>query len=328
MSSILIVGGTGSFGHAYLDYLQEVKYPHRIRVFSRDEDKHVRLKLQYPDLELETMIGDVRNEYSYTQAARKMDVVIHAAALKHVPIGELFTEEALQTNTQGVINCVKACQAQNVRKAVFLSTDKAVYPINAYGMTKALGEKILQSKISQDTETTFCITRYGNVLGSRGSILPVIEQRVSANEPLLLTDLSMTRFIMNLQEAVHLVSFAINQGQDGQLFVRKVPACALKTLVDAYLHSHFNTSLENYGYELVGIRPGEKIHEALATEEELTRATLLADEIISVEPYSQQELYRGTRGSLHLEHPHALSSDTVPQLNLEETIQCLKAAGL
>jgi UDP-glucose 4-epimerase len=258
-----------------------------------------------------------------------MDVVIHAAALKHVPIGELHTEEALKTNTNGAINCVKACQAQGVRKAIYLSTDKAVYPINAYGMSKALGEKVMQSKISRDSDTTFCITRYGNVMGSRGSILPLLKAKVAAKETIPITDFGMTRFLMTLDQAVSLVSFAIDKGGDGQMFIQKVPACDLRTLVEAYLRLHHGSSLDEYPHEIVGVRPGEKIHEVLATREELSRSRLLdAEDLIQVDPYQQQELYRGTRRNVAHEPDTDLSSDSVELLNVEQTIAALKTANL
>ncbi|HEY9844253.1 MAG: polysaccharide biosynthesis protein [Candidatus Sericytochromatia bacterium] len=327
--NILLVGGTGSFGTAFLEHLEQIAYKAKVRVYSRDEAKQIGLKTRFTQLQLETVIGDVRDEYAYAQATKGMDVVIHAAALKHVPIGELFTEEALKTNTHGVINCVKACQAQGVRKAVFLSTDKAVYPINAYGMSKALGEKIMQSKISRDSDTVFTITRYGNVLGSRGSILPLLKQKLSQRETIPVTDFAMTRFLMTLEQAVSLVSYAIDKGQDGQLFIQKVPACDLRTLMEAYLRLHHGSSLDEYGYEIVGVRPGEKIHEVLATREELSRARLLqAEEILQVEPYQQQELYRGTRREIAHEPDQDLSSDSVQMLSVDEVIACLKQAGL
>ncbi len=327
--NILLVGGTGSFGTAFLAHLEQIGYKSKVRVYSRDEAKQIGLKERYPQLQLETVIGDVRDEYAYAQAARGIDIVIHAAALKHVPVGELFTEEVIKTNTLGTINFVKACQTQGVKKAIYLSTDKAVYPINAYGMSKALGEKIVQSKISRDSSTVFCITRYGNVMGSRGSILPLLHEKVSRREPIMVTDFAMTRFLMTLEQAVSLVSFAIDKGQDGQLFIRKVPACDLRTLMEAYLQLHFQTSLDEYGYEVVGVRPGEKIHELLATREELSRARLLqSEEILQVEPYQQQELYRGTRREIAREPDSDLSSDSVEQMSVEEVISCLKQAGL
>lgn len=327
--NILLVGGTGSFGTAFLDHLEQIGYKSKVRVFSRDEAKQIGLKARYPKLQLETVIGDVRDEYAYAQAARGIEIVIHAAALKHVPIGELFTEEALKTNTLGTINCVKACQAQGVKKAIYLSTDKAVYPINAYGMSKALGEKLVQSKISRDSDTVFCITRYGNVMGSRGSILPLLHEKISKREPIMVTDFAMTRFLMTLDQAVSLVSFAIDKGQDGQLFIQKVPACDLRTLMEAYLRLHFQTTLDEYGYQVVGVRPGEKIHEVLATREELSRARLLqAEDILQVEPYQTQELYRGTRREVAHEPDSDLASDSVKQLSVEEVMSCLQQAGL
>jgi UDP-N-acetylglucosamine 4,6-dehydratase/5-epimerase len=327
MKNLLLVGGTGSFGQAYLSHLQTFKYQGRIRIFSRDEDKQAPLKNRFPDLDLEPVIGDVRDLESYKQAASGMDLVIHAAALKHVPVGELFTEEALKTNTQGVINCVKACQAKGVQKAIYLSTDKAVYPINAYGMTKALGEKIFQSKLSQDTDTVFCITRYGNVLGSRGSILPVIAKQVQEKNILQITDFAMTRFVMTLSQAVDLVNQAITLGKDGQLFIREVPACDLRTLVDGFLQYSYAQTLEEYGYKIVGIRPGEKIHEALATEEEMLRAHRQGEDIYCLDPYLQKELFQTTREEAFVQHPEALTSFNVKKLALQEYKALLAQAG-
>jgi UDP-N-acetylglucosamine 4,6-dehydratase len=327
--NILITGGTGSFGTAFLEHLNAIHYAGTVRVFSRDEAKQINLESRYPNLQLETFIGDIRDIDSYTAAARKMDIVVHAAAIKHVPVGELFTEECIKTNTLGAINMVKACQANGVQKAVYLSTDKAVYPINAYGMSKALGEKVMTSKASRECETTFCITRYGNVIGSRGSILPVLKSRLHRREPILITDFSMTRFLMSMQEAVSLVNHAIAHGTDGQLFIQKVDASDLRTLIEAYLREYHQTSLEEYGYQHIGVRPGEKQHEVLATQEELTRAIFLADHnLICVAPYPQQELYQGSYA-----HPvpwsseHDFASNNAPQLSLEavQTIlrQCL-----
>lgn len=304
--NILIVGGTGSFGTAFLENLNAIQYSSKVRIFSRDEAKQVGMEARYPDLKLETFIGDVRDQDAYNTAARGMDIIVHAAALKHVPVGELFTEECIKTNVLGTINMVKACQTHQIKKAIYLSTDKAVYPINAYGMAKALGEKVMTSKASRECSTTFCITRYGNVIGSRGSILPLLHQKVQRKEPIPITHFEMTRFLMSLQEAVSLVNYAIDKGTDGQLFIQKVEASDLRTLVEAYLQQYHQTSLDEYGYQMIGTRPGEKLHEVLATQEELARASFIADKnLICVEAYHQKELYRGI-----YEHPMPVSTTT------------------
>ncbi len=304
--NMLIVGGTGSFGTAFLEHLNTIQYGSKVRVFSRDEAKQVGLEARYPDLLLETFIGDVRDQDAYNTAARGMDIIIHAAALKHIPIGELFTEECIKTNTLGTINLAKACQTNNIKKAIYLSTDKAAYPINAYGMAKALGEKVMASKSSRECDTTFCITRYGNVMGSRGSILPLLDQKVRHQEPIPVTDFKMTRFLMSLQEAVALVNYAIDKGNDGQLFIQKAEASDLRTLIEAYLQHYHQTSLDEYGYQMIGVRPGEKLHEVLATQEELSRATFIAEKnLICVEAYHQKELYRGS-----YEQPMPVSTQT------------------
>lgn len=328
--NILIAGGTGSFGTAFLTHLQNIKHPHKVRVFSRDEAKQVGLENRYPHLKLETMIGDVRDLDSYTTATQGMDVVVHAAALKHVPVGELFTEECIKTNTMGALNLVKACQRNQVKKAIYLSTDKAVYPINAYGMAKALGEKVMTSKASRESSTVFCITRYGNVIGSRGSILPLLREKISRKEKIPVTDFSMTRFLMTLQDAVALVSYAIDKGTDGQLFIQKVEASALDNLIEAYLQLYHHTTLAEYGYHQIGVRPGEKLHEVLATQEELSRATFLADKnLICVEAYHQNELYRGAFDSpLPVSLQQDFSSNSGVLLNVEQVMDILKGCLL
>lgn len=322
--NILLAGGTGSFGRAFLDHLSSTGHSGKIRVFSRDEAKQYEMLSHYPNLDLDMFIGDVRSLDTYTQAAEKMQIVIHAAALKQVPTAELHTEEAIKTNTLGAINCVKACKRQGVKKALYLSTDKAVYPINAYGMSKGLGEKVMQSREAQSAETDFFITRYGNILGSRGSILPVIHKRVEKQQPLHITDFAMTRFLMGLEEAVELVNYALKHAADGDILVRYAPAGLLKPLINSYLQWVFNTSLEDYPYEMIGVRQGEKLHEYLATHEELSRAHYISEkQILHIRAYHHEQRPSNTL-PLMTEYKEGLCSQTVECLDEAAILTLLK----
>jgi len=267
---LLITGGTGSFGNAVLNKFKTMGL-REIRIFSRDEKKQHDMRLSYSDSKIKYYIGDTRNYGSVSQALRGVDYVFHAAALKQVPSCEFFPIEATMTNVLGTDNVIKACIENGVKKVICLSTDKAAYPINAMGMTKALMEKVAVAasrNISVD-KTKVCLTRYGNVLASRGSVVPLFVDQILAGSPLTITDPEMTRFIMTLDEAVDLVLFAFSKGSQGDLYVQKAPAATIMNLALALLEIfHADNKIE-----VIGTRHGEKQYETLCTREEMTKAT-------------------------------------------------------
>jgi UDP-N-acetylglucosamine 4,6-dehydratase len=266
-SSFLVTGGTGSFGKTMVKKLLE-KGASKVRVFSRDESKQFNLRSEFDSRNLEIIIGDIRDAESLPSVLKNIDYVFHAAALKHVPPSENNPLEYVRTNVLGSNNLLRALIDSKVKSAVFLSTDKAVYPINAMGMTKALMEKMVRST-SYTGATTNSITRYGNVIGSRGSVIPYFINQIKKNKDILITDWRMTRFMMSLDESVDLVLYAMLNANNGDLFVRKAPSANLKTIlhsVENLLGIRSNKIIEN------GIRPGEKIHETLLNSEERTFA--------------------------------------------------------
>ena len=268
--NILITGGTGSFGHQMI--LELMKYqPKVIRIFSRDEDKQHNLKqefLEKPILKkMQFVIGDVRDYDRIYSVTKDIDIIFHAAALKQVPSVEAHPYEAVKTNIIGAYNVVKAAVERKVDKVVAVSTDKAVKPVNAMGMTKALQEKlILSNEITKD-KTMFCCVRYGNVLGSRGSVIPLWDKCLEQNKPLPITHPEMTRFMLTLSEAIDLVFYSVKHGKGGEIFVKKAPATKMTNLAIAY--AELKTGKKNYPLEYIGIRAGEKIDEVLVSEEEM-----------------------------------------------------------
>ena len=265
--SFLITGGTGSFGHTLVNRLLASEIA-EIVIFSRDEAKQHFMKQKLSDGRLRFILGDVRNYESIARALRGIDYVFHAAALKQVPASESFPWEFVQTNIQGSHNLLRAISESKVTNSVFLSTDKAVYPLNAMGMSKALMEKLVRSDEYSSTSTSV-ITRYGNVIGSRGSVIPQFIDSIKEKGYVSITDLSMTRFMMSLEESVELVLFALANGENGDLFVQKSPAASVEVIVDA-LSLLLNRS--DVEIRRIGIRPGEKIHETLLTAEERSLA--------------------------------------------------------
>ena len=268
--NILITGGTGSFGHQMILELMQYK-PKLIRIFSRDEDKQHNLKqefLESPILDkIQFVIGDVRDYERIYSVTKDMDIIFHAAALKHVPSVEAHPYEAVKTNIVGAFNVVTAAVARQVDKVVAVSTDKAVKPVNAMGMTKALQEKlILSDEITKD-KTTFCCVRYGNVLGSRGSVIPLWDHKIQNNQPLPITHPGMTRFMLTLTQAIQLVFYALKNSKGGEIFVKKSPAANIVDLAKAY--AELITKNNNYPIEFIGIRSGEKIDEVLISQEEM-----------------------------------------------------------
>ena len=272
---LLITGGTGSFGHAVLDRFLTTDI-REIRILSRDEKKqddmrhaYQKWSPQYAD-KIKFYIGDVRDYRSIAPAFRGVDFVFHAAALKQVPSCEFFPMEAVKTNIIGSDNVISACVKNGVKKAVFLSTDKAAYPINAMGMTKAIMEKnvIARSRQMLPGDPVLCLTRYGNVMASRGSVIPLFCQQIDEGKPLTVTNPDMTRFMMTLEDAVDLVLYAFKHGEQGDLFVQKASAATIETLAQAILelkHSDLSTTI-------IGTRHGEKLFEVLVTAEEMMRA--------------------------------------------------------
>ena len=267
--TILITGGTGSFGNAACQKFLKTNIK-EIRILSRDEAKQDLMRTFYDDNRLKFYIGDVRDFNSIECAFKNVDYVFNAAALKQVPSCEFFPIEAVKTNVLGSDNVIKACLKYHVKKAVFISTDKAVYAINVMGMSKALMEKnviAISQKLKKD-ETILCLTRYGNVMGSRGSVIPLFLNQIKQNKPLTITNPDMTRFMMSLDEALDLVLYAFEYGEQGDLFVKKDPAATIDTLADAILEITQSNVKKNY----IGTRHGEKLYETLISSEEMFRA--------------------------------------------------------
>ncbi len=269
--TLLITGGTGSFGSMMLQHFLGTDIA-EIRIFSRDEKKQEDLRIAHRSSKLNFVIGDVRDFKSVENAMRGVDYVFHAAALKQVPSCEFYPLQAIQTNILGAENVLEAAATNNVKRVVVLSTDKAVYPINTMGMSKALMEKLTISKarepIVKKNEGVFCATRYGNVMASRGSIIPLFIQQIKEGKPLTITNPDMTRFMMSLPDSVNLVLYAFQNANPGDIFVQKSPAATIYTLALA-LKELFNSNNE---IKIIGPRHGEKMHETLCGREEMAKA--------------------------------------------------------
>lgn len=272
--TLLITGGTGSFGNVVLKRILDTDIK-EIRIFSRDEKKQDDMRKAYANNKLKFYIGDVRNLESILEASKGADYIFHAAALKQVPSCEFFPMEAVRTNIVGTDNVLSAGISNNVKKIVCLSTDKAAYPINAMGISKAMMEKvaIAKSRNTDPRKTTICVTRYGNVMASRGSVIPLFVDQIKAGKPITVTDPNMTRFLMNLDEAVDLVLFAFQHAQQGDLFIQKSASSTVDTLASALKQIFKSKSKIN----VVGSRHGEKLHETLLTREEKLRSEDLGD---------------------------------------------------
>jgi UDP-N-acetylglucosamine 4,6-dehydratase/5-epimerase len=266
--TLLITGGTGSFGNAVLKKFLNTDHFSEIRVFSRDEKKQDDMRNLYKNPKLKFHIGDVRDYSSIERAMGGVDYVFHAAALKQVPSCEFFPLEATRTNVFGTQNTIDAAAANNVKKIICLSTDKAAYPINAMGISKALMEKVAIAASRNHKDTTICLTRYGNVMASRGSVIPLFLNQIEKNQELTITDPNMTRFLMSLDDAVDLVLFAFENGSPGDLFVNKAPSGTVGDLAQA-LKEIFNA---NNSVKIIGTRHGEKLYETLCTREEMIKS--------------------------------------------------------
>ncbi|MBO9153269.1 polysaccharide biosynthesis protein [Chitinophaga sp. GCM10012297] len=268
---LLITGGTGSFGNAVLNRFVNTDHFKEIRIFSRDEKKQDDLRKRINNPKVKFYIGDVRDYAGVDAAVKGVDYIFHAAALKQVPSCEFFPLEAVKTNILGTDNVLAAAEKYGVKRTVVLSTDKAAYPINAMGMSKALMEKVMvaKSRNLDDSLSIFCGTRYGNVMASRGSVIPLFIEQIKAGKPLTITDPNMTRFMMTLEDAVDLVLFAFGNGRQGDIFVQKSPAATVETLAKALL--------ELYGAKneirIIGTRHGEKLYETLVNREDMVKAS-------------------------------------------------------
>ena len=273
-NTLLITGGTGSFGNAVCQRFLKTNI-REIRILSRDEKKQDDMRKLYNNDKLKFFIGDVRDYNSIKGAFRGVDYVFHAAALKQVPSCEFYPMEAVKTNIVGSDNVITACVENKVKKAIFLSTDKAAYPINAMGMTKALMEKnvIARSRQLQAGDTILCLTRYGNVMASRGSVIPLFCDQIEQGKEITITNPNMTRFMMTLDEAVELVLYAFENGRQGDLFVQKAPSATIEVLAKAILE----LKKANSGLSYIGTRHGEKLYETLITSEEMIKAVDLGD---------------------------------------------------
>lgn len=316
---IFISGGTGSFGNALIDYLQDSGA--KFIVYSRDESKQHDMFIARRDQNISYIVGDVRDRDSLLRAMHGADYVFSAAALKHVPTGERFPEEAVRTNFYGTVNMVHAADACGVKRLVVLSSDKSAEPRTAYGMTKGLAERI----VTNHSGSSICTgLRYGNVLGSRGSVVPLFLKQIAEGKPVTITDPNMTRFILTLEEAVKLALKCLCDGDDGDLFVMKPPACSIRTLADA-LKLHFGNKVTE---TVIGIRPMEKPHEVLLTGEEVHRAIIEKENRIT---YARLRSQRGVdyhfRGCNYVE-PAPFTSENAEQLDVEQVLDKLKEARL
>ena len=272
--TILVTGGTGSFGGYFVNYLLDKNFE-EIRVFSRDELKQEEMRLRFQNPKIKFYIGDVRDRDSVDDAMAGVDYVFHAAALKQVPTCEFFPMQATQTNVIGSQNVINSAVSQGVSRVVSLSTDKAVYPVNALGITKALMEKVVQSASRKllEGQTILTLVRYGNVLFSRGSVIPLFIKLIREKKPLTVTGPGMTRFLLPLKEAISLVGFALENGKQGDIFVRNAPSCSVGDLAQGLINILGSDSV----VKTIGMRHGEKMHETLASKDELLRSEDMGD---------------------------------------------------
>lgn len=318
---LLITGGTGSFGNAVLRRFLDTDI-REIRIFSRDEKKQDDMRQFYKNPKIKYFIGDVRDRLSIDNAMKGVDYVFHAAALKQVPSCEFFPTEAVRTNVLGCENVLDSAQFHHVKKVIVLSTDKAVYPINAMGMTKALSEKVMvaKSRNLNGSGTVFCGTRYGNVMASRGSVIPLFVNQMKLGQPITVTDPHMTRFMMSLESAVDLVLFAFENGENGDIFVKKSPATTIETLARAIRELYKSES----EIKVIGSRHGEKLYETLVNREEMVKAEDLGD-FFRIPADTRDLNYNkffteGTEAVSEIEEYH---SHNTYRLNLEETKELL-----
>lgn len=317
--TLLITGGTGSFGNAVLRRFLNTEIK-EIRIFSRDEKKQDDMRQFYKNQKIKYFVGDVRDKRAVDEAMKGVDYVFHAAALKQVPSCEFFPIQAVYTNIIGTQNVLDSAVENGVKKVIVLSTDKAVYPINAMGMSKALAEKVMIAKSRQyydnGNSTIICGTRYGNVMASRGSVIPLFVNQIKLGKPITITDPNMTRFMMTLEDAVELVLFAFQNGKPGDIFVQKAPAATIETIANALLDLYG----ANNEIKIIGVRHGEKIHETLVNREEMAKAEDLGNYFRI--PADTRDLNYNkffTEGELKFALAEEYTSENTYRLNLEET---------
>lgn len=320
MTKLLITGGTGSFGKAVLNRFLNTDEFSEIRIFSRDEKKQddIRKKLNNPKVKF--YIGDVRDSRSVDNVVQGVDYIFHAAALKQVPSCEFFPIEAVKTNVLGAENVMQSAIRYGVKKVVVLSTDKAVYPVNAMGLTKGLMEKVMVANARNSTKTILCGTRYGNVMASRGSVIPLFIEQLKEGKDLTITNPDMTRFMMTLEEAVDLVLFAFEHGNAGDIFVQKSPATTIEVLAKAILDLYKSKSK----IQMIGTRHGEKLFESLLNQEEMLKAEDFGDYYRI--PADNRDLNYNqyfSEGKIDLSKVEEYHSHNTEQLNLEETKELL-----
>ena len=317
---LLITGGTGSFGTAVLRRFLNSNIS-EIRIFSRDEKKQDDMRKEFNNSKLKFYIGDVRDPVSLRSAFRGVDYVFHAAALKQVPSCEFYPLEAVKTNVLGTENVVEVAIELGIKQVICLSTDKAVYPINAMGISKAMMEKVAVAKSRESNETSICVTRYGNVMASRGSVIPLFVNLIKRNNELTLTDPNMTRFMMTLDDAVDLVLFAFKNGKPGDIFVQKAPAATVATMTQALCEL---MGKPNYPTRIIGTRHGEKRFESLLTREEMACAKDMGD-YYRIPPDLRDLSYAKyiDLGEENITNSYEYNSDNTEQLNVEGMKQIL-----
>ena len=317
-ATVTITGGTGSFGSTMVGHLL-TRDVNAIHIFSRDETKQDEMRTHFSDSRLKFFLGDVRDSGSVADALVDTDFVFHAAALKQVPSCEFFPQQAVKTNVIGSYNVVEAAAAAGVRSVVLLSTDKAVYPVNAMGMSKALMEKTAQAfaRSHPKSRTTVSLTRYGNVMYSRGSVIPLFVKQIQSGRPLTLTEPRMTRFLMSLQESVGLVEYAFTNAEPGDLFVRKAPACTVEVLARAVASL---LGVDAPELKRIGTRHGEKLHETLLSREEMVKAEDKGDYFrVPLDARSlQYELYY-EEGEREVVEREDYTSENTERLDIEQT---------
>lgn len=316
---ILVTGGTGSFGKMFISKILDFD-PKEIVVFSRDEDKQGAMRLEYKNDKLRFILGDIRDYPSVREVMRGIDIIIHAAAMKWITEVEYNVWEGVKTNVIGAQNIIQAARESNVDRVIALSTDKAVEPINAYGMAKALQERLMTTANLYEigVKTVFVSTRYGNVLGSRGSVVPLFKSLIDAGKPITITDPNMTRFIMTLEESVALVLKALEEGVGGEVFVRKMPAHTIGDLAEVMLEGKPDAKME-----VIGIRPGEKIHECLVSPSEAGRAVEMEDYYVilpQIKVTAVEEKYKDMPRLGDLRY----ASDNTKRLSKDELREILK----